>query len=462
MSSFASTLADFRAQEQWLLSLIRDPEGLRFNAPRSAAEYRQRDYERIERMAAFMAFIGNPQRHLRAVQVAGTSGKGSVTTMIATLLTACGQRTADHISPYLQVCNEKLRLDGQMIAPSEFADLVREFRRLYGAWGKAGGDLHYGEAWVALTLLWFVHKNPDWAVMETGRGGRFDPTIVMPIELAVITNVDFDHVTTLGPELTDIAWHKAGIIRPNTPVITAATHPDVLTVIRREAEQKNAPLFELNFNTNSDGTLTIDAPYNLYSNLALDLSEGFQVVNAALAVAAVDVLAHDFDFTLDNATIEHALSGCVVPGRLETMQASPTVIIDGAHNPHKMRALAESLRARYPDRRITTIVGMIARKEADGMIEAIRPITDRFIATQPHVFGKPGQPHEFLAERIRTVAPESTVATAPGVQAALDLALQNAQPNDIIVVTGSIYLVGAARERWFPTAELLQNLEANR
>jgi dihydrofolate synthase/folylpolyglutamate synthase len=457
-----SPFADFRAQEQWLLSLIRDPQGLRFNVPRSAAEYRQRDYERIERMAAFMAFIGNPQRRLRAVQVAGTSGKGSVTTLIAALLTACGQRTADHISPYLQVCNEKLRIDGKMIAPSEFADLVREFRRLYGAWVENGGDLRYGEAWVALTLLWFVHKNPDWTVMETGRGGRFDPTIIMPAELAVITNVDFDHVTTLGPELTDIAWHKAGIIRPNTPAITAATHPDVLAVIRREAAQKNAPLFELDYTANSNGLLTVNAPYTRYDNLDLNLSQGFQMTNAALAIAAVDMLAHDFDFELDNATIEQALTGYVVPGRLEMMQQSPLVLIDGAHNPHKMRALAESLQARYPNRRITTIIGMIARKEADGMVEAIRPITNRFIATQPHVFGKPGQPPEFLAERIRAIAPETNVTIAPDVQAAIDLALRDAQPDDIIVVTGSIYLIGAARERWFPTADLLQALEANR
>lgn len=462
MHSLDAIVADFRAQEQWLLSLITDPDGARFATQRTPAAYRRRDLERVARTADFMSFIGNPQRQLRAVHIAGTSGKGSVTTLIAALLTACGLRTADHVSPYLQLCLEKLRIDGQMIAPSEFAHLVREFRRLHGAWLQAGGDLRYGEAWVALTLLWFAHKRLDWVVMETGRGGRFDPTIVMPAELAVITNVAFDHVATLGPTLRDIAWHKAGIIRPNTPVLTAATQPEVLDVIRREAEQKRAPLFELDYRVNADGSLTVNGPYQQYDDVQLGPRAGFQNANAALAIAAVDVLAHEFGVALDGVVIERALRGVAVPGRFEQMQSDPVVILDSAHNPHKTQALAASVAARFPDRPLTVVMGVIARKEADGMVEALRPIADRFIATQPHVFGKPGQPPDRLAQRMRAIAPDALVTTADSINTALDGALGQAARDEIILVTGSIYLVGAARERWVPSGAQLRQAEQAR
>lgn len=457
---FDALLADYQAQLDWLLTLIRDPQGLRFREPRSTAE-RQRLYQtRLAKMRAFLAFLGDPQTRFRAVHVAGTSGKGSVTSMIAALLTACGQRTADHTSPYLQIPNEKLRLDGQMIAPSELTGLIRAFRPYYDGWLAQGGDVMYGEAWVALTFLWLAQQQPDWAVVETGMGGRLDATNVLPSRLAVITNVGYDHMQALGSTLAEIAWHKAGIIKEGGVVISAETNPIPRAVLEQEARLCQAAYHPLAYQRSLAGDLTIAAFRQTY-RLRLPLPP-YQQANAALAIAAVDWLADAHHFPFDIAHIHAALDHFSLPGRFECMAERPTVLLDGAHNLPKMQALVESLLAHYPDRPITVIVGLLYSKEATPLLAALQPVARRFIVTQPHVFGKPAQPLEALQQAARSVAPAGLITTAPDVQAALDEALAAADPDDIILVTGSIYLVGAARERWQPRHTLLRQLESAR
>ena len=237
---------DYNQARKWLMSLITDPEGQRYFEEKSA-EVRLAEFkEQIDRTGKFLAFTGNPQAAFNSVHIAGTSGKGSVVNMIAAILRAGGLKTGYHVSPYLQVCNEKLIVDDQMISPSEFITLVGDLNRDYTKWIASDGkytSLKYGEAWVALTYLWMAKCGVDWAVIETGLGGRYDPTNVLPSNLAVITNVDYDHVEVIGPSLEQIAHHKAGIIKPGKPVVTSETKPEVLAVIQREVEEKNAHLF---------------------------------------------------------------------------------------------------------------------------------------------------------------------------------------------------------------------------
>lgn len=455
---FDALLADYQAQLDWLLTLVRDPQGRRFLAPRPIAERQVLYQARLEKMRGFLNFIGNPQRQFRSVHVAGTSGKGSVTSMIAALLQACGRRTADHTSPYLQIPNEKLRLNGQMIAPSELGGLIEDFRPKYAAWLAQGGDLLYGEAWVALTFAWLAQQQPDWAVIETGMGGRLDATNVLPSSLAVITNVGYDHMQVLGETLAEIAWHKAGIIKEGGVVVSAESNPDTLAILQQEARSQHAAFHPLHATHHPDGAFTLHAPHHTY-HLALPLAGTYQQANAALAIAAVDWLAgaHDFPLTLDH--IHTALDHFNLPGRFELVAERPQVILDGAHNQPKMQALAASLAACYPDRRLTVIIGLLYAKDAHSMLAALQPVARRFIVTQPHVFGKPALPPVALAQAARSAAPDCPVTMAPDVQAALDEALATADPDDIILVTGSIYLVGEARERWHPRLTLLRQLE---
>ena len=441
----------YEAAQRWLYSLITDPEGKRFERDKSAETVRQELRAAIPRLLDFLQFAGNPHQKFRSIHVAGTSGKGSVTTMIAALLTACGFDTVDHTSPFLQVPTEKLRRNGEIVSAEQFADLVWQFRDLYEAWGKR---LAYIEAWTALTMLWMAHVQPDFAVYETGMGGRFDPSNVLASELAVITNVDFDHMKSLGDSLHEIAWHKAGIIESNGRVVTAARKRDVLAEIARESAEKNAKLQHVNFQTDGD-TLTVCGRFATYS-VRVANAGGFQGVNAATAITAVDWLAHDFGFELSDHLIEETLRGVRTIGRLETMQTDPLIIIDGAHNPHKATALAQAVRSAYPERPITVLMGMVGNKASVGVVEALLPVAARFIFSEPNVFGKPALPATQLVETLRKLSADTPYTIAPNVQDGIERWLSEASADEMLLVTGSIYMIGEARGRWFPIEELLQ------
>jgi dihydrofolate synthase/folylpolyglutamate synthase len=341
---------------------------------------------------------------------------------------------------------------------------------VYQEWVDARGkyqSLKYGEAWVALTYYWLARRQVEWAVIETGLGGRYDPTNVLPSDLQVITNVDYDHVVTLGPELTQIADHKAGIIKSGGLVVTAERKPEILSIIQREAEEKQANLFSLGEDfdfsvrgTDSEGVrISVQTPFREYDDVRVTMRGNFQPVNAALSIASVDILADRYDLPISEQALRSGLDGMVYPGRMEIVQDDPLVILDGAHNGHKMQALAESLNILYPEKKITAILGMLSTKDFKGMIEFLVPITSRWITTQPHVFGKPATPPPEISKYIRTVSPKDDIYQFENVIDALDFVLPDSSEDDLVVVTGSLYLVGEARERWFPSREILLGLE---
>jgi len=466
MPNFAKILADCSRQIDWLYSLVTDPTGSRYFLEKSPETRRREFVAQLARTADFLEFAGNPHTRFNSIHVAGTSGKGSVTTMLAAMLTAGGWRTGLHTSPYLQICNEKLIINGQMISPSAFTALVRRLSAIHAEWQQAGrafADLRYGEAWVSLTYLWFAGQQVDWAVVETSLGGRFDPTNVLPAQLAVITNVNFDHVKILGPDLLSIARHKAGIIKPGGLAITAETNPATLAVIQAEAAAKQATLYlpgrDFSFAV-ENGRLAVQTPFNHYTDLVVALPGEFQVANAALAVAGLDVLAARHGLPLTAAAIKTGLAGVKFPGRLEVMPAEPLVILDGAHNPHKMQALVTSLRQLYPAKRIVALFGMIRDKDTTEVVKVLAPQVSRFIVTAPNVFGKPALPPNELANIIKNVAPLLKVEQAASVKAGVELALQTLDPDELLLATGSLYLVGEARDHWFPRENLLQQLES--
>jgi dihydrofolate synthase/folylpolyglutamate synthase len=465
-----SILEKYHQSNQWLTSLITDPTGARYLQEKSD-DIRLREFqEQIDRTNNFLDFVGNPQTRFRSIHIAGTSGKGSVVYMIASILSAAGLKTGFHISPFLQVCNEKLIVEGKMISPSAFIQLVDEFRELYGKWIDSGGRYHslrYVEAWAALTYLWMAKQQVEWAVIETGLGGRYDPTNVLPSVMQVITNVDYDHIEVLGPELTDIAKHKAGIIKPNGLVVTAAQSPDLLSIIHREAEKKGATVYLLGEDfdytvtaENPPGVrISVQASHRNYEHVNISMGGNFQPVNAALSIASVDILTESLGLPISDEAVRSGLDGLVFPGRMEIVQEEPLVILDGAHNIHKMGALVESLISRYSNRKVTAIIGILSTKDFKGMIERLAPIVYRWVATQPYVFGKPSTPPPEIVSCIRNINPQADARTFDLVSDALNSVLSEAAKDDLIVVTGSLYLVGEARERWFPTSDILRGLE---
>ncbi|GAB4438122.1 MAG: folylpolyglutamate synthase/dihydrofolate synthase family protein [Anaerolineae bacterium] len=467
-----ATLQAYRRAIDSLYSLVTDPTGDRVFEDKSDRLVQHEHAERLARTTDFLDFAGNPQQQYRTVHIAGTSGKGSVAAITAAILGRAGRRTGLHVSPYLQLPLEKLVVNGQMAAPGNFAASVRRLMRLRDDWVRANrafNDLRYGEAWVALTYLWLAWQRVEWAVIETGLGGRYDPTNAITPELSLITNVNFDHTKSLGPGLLSIAHHKAGIIKPGRPAVTTETNPEVIELFQREAARQGSRLYVLGRDfdcsvTAQDGrgiTVDVQGPFNRYPGLRLNLPGAFQARNVALAVAGLDVLAGGGALSLPAAQVAEAVAAVKFPGRMELVQDSPRVILDGAHNPHKIEALARSIRATYPQQPITAIVGMMRVKDAEGILSNLAPLVSRFIVTAPVVFGKRSFPPDELAAIIRAVAPAAKVQVVESVKDSVKYALATLPVEELLLVTGSIYLVGEARDTWFPREELLAQLELN-
>ena len=448
----------FEKAHNWLFSLVRDPEGKRFSVAKTAAQRRHEMEEAMVRTADFLAFAGYPERQFPAVHVTGTSGKGSVSMMTAALLQGMGLKTGLHTSPYLQMPTEKLMVDGDTVSLQGFAELVWRFKAVHEQWAAADGpfnQLRYTEAWTAITFMWLAEQNLDFGVVEAGMGGRLDPTNHMASDIAIITNVAFDHVKSLGPDLTDIAWHKAGIMKQGKPAVTGVTQPDLLAVLEKEAAEKEAPLYVLgrdfDFEIHDTRTITVRGPFNDYERVTVGPIGSYQLSNATLAIAALDVLTQCGKFSSDKLKSDgmHALASCTCPGRMEIVAHEPLILLDGAHNPHKMQALVDSINQVYPDKKITAITGSIVNKEVEDILQVLVPAVDRVIATAPNVPGKPAVDPSLIAEKIGQMA-SIPAESAEDISAAVKRAKAISKSDDLILITGSLYLVGEARELWHP------------
>lgn len=453
---------------QRLLGLITDPDGKRYSATRTLNERRAEMELQIPRLARFLAFAKWDSSAYKTVHIAGTSGKGSVTAIVARILHAAGIPAGHHISPYFQVPNEKLVFSGKPIAPSRFVELVTHFFSLHDNWIASGeSPLKYGEAWVALTLFYFEISTVEWAIVETGMGGRFDPTNVISSDLAIITNISLDHTESLGSSIEEIAWHKAGIIKQGVPVITAETNPAALTVLEGEARTKGAPIYvlgreysvEVTESNRSGMDLNIHLPGQRLGGIRTNLTGKHQAANIAMASMAIQKISENCGLEFPEDALRNGLAKVSMPGRMEIVQVDPTVILDGAHNPAKISALTGAIRDLYRGNRIIVVFGMLSNKDGSAMLEILQPIVHHWILTAPKVFGKPALEKSVLAARLNAIDKNASVSIAPNANEAIQSALQYARRDDLVVVTGSIYLVGEARSYWYPTNELLARLE---
>lgn len=390
--------------------------------------YRQRAEFRLGRMQQMVTALGDPLAATPIVHVAGTSGKGSTATAIASILTAAGYRTGLHTSPYLQTATEKLQIDHELIAGDDFAALVdTTLDRLEGA----GFQPSYGQLWMAMVLAWFEQKAVDVVVIEAGAGGRFDLTNVVHPMVSVITEIGYDHMDALGSTIEEIAWHKAGIIEPATPVVTAVTDPSALRVIEEVAGDLGADLYRV---TPTAGD--------------------FQRTNEATARLAVDRL--EFDIDVDD--VADGLAHDRVPGRVEIVQRDPPVILDGAHNPQKIAALASWYRQHYPDTQPIVVAGFLDSKDLRGMLQLLAEIGSALILTEPQIENKPAASIDKLVAIAQDLGITMPLHSEPDPETAVAVGLDLARrTNAPLLVTGSLYLIGNVRGRWYPDdAVLLQ------
>ncbi|HEV8360260.1 MAG TPA: folylpolyglutamate synthase/dihydrofolate synthase family protein [Candidatus Thermoplasmatota archaeon] len=399
---------------------------------------------RLDAMEHMLRALGNPERELRAIHVGGTNGKGSVCAFLTSALIEAGQRVGTYTSPHLVAFEERIALDGAPIAPATMAALVEEVVPALEVARKAGHEPTYFEAATAMALQHFASQKVDVAVVEVGLGGRLDATNVFEAPLcSVVTNVSLDHTDVLGPTVEQIAWDKAHILRAGRPGVTAADGA-ALEVLRGVAAERGCSLGTLDRVTWARRAANLDAQVFELRTPALDydavrtrLLGDHQMVNAALAARALEECAAE-GVLVSPAQFRAGAAAARWPGRLHVVARRPDVILDGAHNPSAVEALARFV-AQGPWEEVHLVVGVLADKDHAAMAARLGPLAARVVCTEPP---SPRRlPADQLAAELRRHARRVEVEPSPA--AALDRAVRGAPSHALVLATGSLYLVGA-------------------
>lgn len=397
------------------------------------------------RMEALLERLGSPHQTLRVVHVAGTKGKGSTVAMAAAILQAAGYKTGQYLSPYVYDVRERIQINAVPISPSDFARWVTTIKPHIDALEATElGPTTEFELKTAVGLCWFAEQGVDYAVLEVGLGGRLDATNVVPRPLVTaITSIGFDHMELLGHTLPEIAREKAGIVKPGTPCVTGVPlGTDAYDVIAKVCQTNHVSLLPpARIEPAPDGTLTFTTLRRTAANVRLRLRGAFQQANAAVAVSALDAISPGEGPTISDDAVRTGLACAYLPGRLETISDTPTVVVDGAHNEMAAEALADALRTEFgaDTRRTILVVGLKRNHDPCpfiGPLAGLRPAL--LIATEPSFQPRP-------AYEVAAAARHAGICDVQIIPNAIDAARQAlafAQPNDLICVTGSFYTVG--------------------
>jgi len=394
--------------------------------------------------------LGNPQNHFACIHVAGTNGKGSIASGIASILNAAGYRTGLYTSPHLVTFNERISINGKPISNA----------RVVAAY-KAVKNVHHGsreptffEFATAMALYDFGRETIDWAVIETGMGGRLDATNIVRPAVSIISNLSLEHQDYLGNTLAQIAAEKGGIIKKGVPVVTGVRQTGALSVLNNIAAAKSAPVLRLGkdfrVRRKSGSTFTYFGMQNRWPDMKTRLMGRHQVDNAAISLAACECLSRG-GASISEENCRQGLLNLFWPGRLEIVSESPRIILDGAHNLVAAQNLATFLAQETDQRPITMVIGILDDKPYKAMLSALIPVTQKVIFTRPKI--DRGLPPETLYAEARQYGKEMMLL--PDVQQAVQRAVNQATPDDVICIAGSLYVVGEAR------ASLSQHLSPN-
>lgn len=412
----------------------------------------------LEAMQSFLDRVGRPEQQLRFVHVAGTNGKGSVCAGLAEVLGRAGYRVGVYTSPHLSCPRERFRIGAEYIDEATFAALGG---RICGVLGEE--RITYFEFTTALALLWFAQSQVDLVVLETGMGGRLDATNVVEPLVSVITSVSMDHEAYLGSNLTAIAGEKAGIIKDHVPVVSGAVHPEAAAVIDRVGRERLAPLFRLR--QDFDYSLNEDSSWawrggeafgnRVITGLRSNRASLVQQENDSLTIAVL-LLLHRHGFAVSEDNLRQGLAEVRWPGRMEYFEQDffPTMIdtpvgvkklrylLDGAHNPDGVKNLANTLTKNFSYQRLLVVWGSMGDKDLPATLGTIAGLADELILTRPagERSALPEQLYDYLDDQARKKA-----RCVAGVPEALLAAQEAAAEEDLIVVGGSLYLIGATR-----------------
>lgn len=437
----------------------------------TARRLRPRDFN-VNRMAALLAQLGDPHRQFRTVHIAGTKGKGSTANMISAVLTAAGYRTGLYTSPHLQRLEERMVVDGQAVDETGLVELVEEirpaverFERSLAQQDDPTDGLTFFELTTALAFLHFARRAVDLAVVEVGLGGRLDSTNVCVPSVSVITSISFDHMKQLGNTLEKIAFEKAGIIKPNVPVISGVSSGPPADVIGRVAESQKAPLFQLGTDFDFDYVEaddsspwagwfqyrdTLNGSEFTLERVPLRMFGRHQAANGAVAVAAVRCLQHREGRGVERV-IPDAIASVRCPARIELVCQRPAILIDAAHNVASIEALADVLQRRFRNRPRLLLFGTSRDKDPAGMLRHLLPLVDDVLLTSYQTNPR-AMAVEQLSQVIGDLLPslenqsrQLRILSAPTPAAAWQMCQELVSPDHVICVTGSFFLAAEMR-----------------
>jgi dihydrofolate synthase/folylpolyglutamate synthase len=415
---------------------------------------------KLDRMRALLRLLGDPHESLRIVHVAGSKGKGSTSAMLSAILRQAGYRTGLFTSPHLCRVEERFQIDGQAIAAAELADLLDQVRPAVeeleesGRRGGTPGIPTFFEVATALAFVWFARQRVDVAVLEVGLGGRFDSTNVCQPLLAIITSISYDHTHLLGDRLEQIAMEKAGIVKPGRPVISGVNVAEAREVIEAICQERQAPLWQLGVDfhyryqpgwvgaeADRRPRVAVTTRRRDWPELELSLLGEHQAANAAVAVAAVERLG-DAGLPVPEAAVGQGLAVLDWPARLEVLGRRPLVVLDCAHNVASVQALVDTLKRSFPPSRRQLVLAVSSDKDVPGMLRVLAGHFDHFLLTRYH--SPRSVPAETLADLLQATA-DRPWQICPTPAEAWHAARDLARPDDLICITGSVFLAGELR-----------------
>jgi dihydrofolate synthase/folylpolyglutamate synthase len=385
--------------------------------------------------------LGNPHQGYGCIHVAGTNGKGSVASSLASILYQSGYKTGLYTSPHLVRFNERIQVNNRPISNKNVVAAYEGVRQVHH--GKR--EPTFFEFATAMALYEFSRQQVDWAVIETGMGGRLDATNIIQPALSIITNISLEHRDYLGDTLTQIAAEKAGIIKRRKPVITAIRQKEARRVVEEIAAGRNAPLYRLGrdfrVRRQQPGSFSYYGLENTWHNLQTALRGSHQADNAALVLAACELL-NKRQTDLNQTDIRKGLITNHWPGRLETVSKNPLIILDGAHNQAAARNLARFLSSNLTGRKITLVIGILDDKPYKIMLKSLMPLANRVVLTRAKI------DRALDPEKLEKVAQSYRVKRTiiPEVARAVEYAVDTSAPDDAICIAGSLYVVGEAKE----------------
>jgi dihydrofolate synthase/folylpolyglutamate synthase len=422
--------------------------------PRSPAEFN------LPQTSALLAAFGHPEQALRCVVIAGTKGKGSTASLLESIARAAGLRTGLWSSPHLHSYRERIQVDRAPISQAEFIRMIEALPSTLASFDRtAFGEPTIFQLGFALALRYFADRAVDRAILEVGLGGRYDSANVITPLLSVITSISYDHMAILGHTLAQIASEKAGILKPGVPAITIPQHPEAMQVIVRIAGEVGAPLYVAASTQHSALSEVLPAadwrpatvfdPYARYLGPATTALQGtFQRENARLATGAA-LLLRDIGLPIADAAIAEGLATAQWPGRMELFAGQPPILLDGAHNGDSARKLRESLAEAFPGRPIVFVLGVTHGHSAEHILAELVPYARALVLTRashPRAIADLEQ----LAALARPFMPSTgnpvPMVLAPTPAEALHRARDLTPADGLICVTGSLFVVAAARE----------------